>query len=240
MSIERTIAITADWLLETNPVVFTGRCSDQPQMADPFPLFQQCVMDNKQFFRDIHGYTPDPTSKTGLAGVRSRVWTNTFRDHVLLPALRIYRARTEGASLETVPEVTYSMKPSCDGRSNKSIAQRGIIGFEPRAARGANYVYNPDRNPNLLDLPAKLPVELNCEWDKQADLRNGEIESDYRTAFQAYIESTRSASKQDKAVRIYLCTHCKVPKKGHICPKAVPPKKRKGTSVRPAVKRARK
>ena len=239
MSIERTIALTADWLSETAPVVYTGRCSDQPQMADPFPIYQQCVKDNPAFFKDVHGYTPDPTSKTGLAGVRSRVWNNTFRDHVLLPALRVYRARTEGASLETVPEVTYSMKPSCDGRSNKSIAQRGIIGFEPRAARGANYVYNPDHNPTLLDLPAKLPVELICEWDKQADLRNGEIESDYRTAFQAYIESTRSASKHDKAVRIYLCTHCKVPKKGHVC-QAVPPKKRKGTSVRPAVKRARK
>ena len=232
--------MTVDWLLETNPVVFTGRRSDQPHMADPFTIYQQCVKDNKQFFIDVHGYTPKLNTKTGLAGVRSRVWTNTFRDHVLLPALRVYRARTEGASLETVPEVTYSMKPSCDGRINKTIAQRGIMGFEPSATRGANYVYNPDRNPNLLDLPAKLPVELICEWDKQADLRNGEIESDYRTAFQAYIESTRSASKHDKAVRIYLCTHCKVPKRGHICPKAAPPKKRKGTSVRPAVKRARK
>eukprot|EP00966_Prymnesium_polylepis_P245799 5685788-Prymnesium_polylepis.1 len=134
------------------------------------------------------------------------------------------------------------MKPSCDGRSNKSIAQRGIIGFEPRATRGANYIYNPDCNPNLLDLPAKLPVhvELNCEWDQQTDLRNGEIESDYRKAFQAYIESTPSASKHDKAVRIYLCTHCKVPKRGHVCPKAAPPKKRKGSATRSAVKRARK
>ena len=72
----------------------------------------------------------------------------------------------------------------CDRPLNRhSCKVVGIIGFEPRAARGANYVYNPDRNPNLLDLPAKLPVELICEWDKQADLRNGEIESDYRTAF---------------------------------------------------------
>eukprot|EP00966_Prymnesium_polylepis_P172263 3983289-Prymnesium_polylepis.1 len=68
MSIERTIALTADWLCETAPVVFTGRRSDQPQMSDPFPLYQQCVMHNKQFFKDVHGYTPDPTSKTGLAG----------------------------------------------------------------------------------------------------------------------------------------------------------------------------
>ena len=138
-----TIAMTADWLCKTHPVVYTGRTADQPRMAD-FPIiYQQVVRDNPAFFKDVHGYTPKLNTKTGLAGVRSRVWNNTFRDHVLLPALRVYRARTEGASLETVPEVTYSMKPSCDGRSNKSIAQRGIIGFEPRAARGANYVYNP-------------------------------------------------------------------------------------------------
>eukprot|EP00966_Prymnesium_polylepis_P052793 1222709-Prymnesium_polylepis.1 len=80
----------------------------------------------------------------------------------------------------------------------RSVASWGSSPVQA-TARGANYVYNPDRNPNLLDLPAKLPVVLNCEWDKQTELRNGDIESDYRTAFQAYIESTPSASKQDKA-----------------------------------------
>lgn len=56
---------------------------------------------------------------------------------MILPALRMYRARTEGASLDTVPEITYSAKPSCDGRADKSVAQRGIMamGFEPSAAR---------------------------------------------------------------------------------------------------------
>ena len=78
---------------------------------------------------------PD-TSRTGrLAGVRSRVYTEVWRDKVILEALRIYRARTEGASLDTVPEVTFSLKPSCDGRADKSVAQRGIMGFEPRSAR---------------------------------------------------------------------------------------------------------
>eukprot|EP00966_Prymnesium_polylepis_P082892 1919840-Prymnesium_polylepis.1 len=94
MSIERTIAMTADWLCETAPVVYTGRRSDQPHLADPFPIYQQVARDNAAFFRDIHGYTPDPNSKSGLAGVRSRVWNNTFRDHVLLPALRIYHRLT--------------------------------------------------------------------------------------------------------------------------------------------------
>ena len=243
MSIEMTIALTADWLLETIPVVYTGCCSDQPQMADPFPLYQQCVMDNKQFFIDVHGYTPKPNSKTGLAGVRSRVWTNTFRDHVLLPALRIYRARTEGASLETVPEVTYSMKPSCDGRINKTIAQRGIMGFEPRANR-KGFIYNPERNPNLLDMPlAELPVALCTNWDKRADQHNGELEIDYYMALEALIAlpvpSGPSASKR-KAAHIYQCSRCKVPKKGHVCPKAAPPGKRKGSATRSAVKRARK
>ena len=90
--------------------------------------------------------------------MRSTVYTETWRDHVILPAMRIFRARTEGASLDTVPEVAYSQKPSADGRANKSIAQRGIMGFEPRSAR-KGYIYNPDRNPNLLDMPADLPVD---------------------------------------------------------------------------------
>ena len=60
---------------------------------------------------------PDPNTKTGLAGVRSKVYTETWRDDVILPALRIFRARTEGASLDTIPEVTYSQKPRCDQES---------------------------------------------------------------------------------------------------------------------------
>ena len=174
-AIDATIRVTADWLCETKPVVYTGRTKDQPLMADPFPIFQQVVKAFPDFFKEVHGYVPDPNSKTGLAGVRSKVYTEIWRDYVILPALRIYRARMEGASLDTVPEVAYSVKPSCDGRADKSIAQRGIMGFEPAQAR-KGYVYNPDRNPNLLDMPADLPVDREiCAalGDKEADLRNG-------------------------------------------------------------------
>ena len=126
-AIEATIKITVDWLLKHEPVVFTNRSKDQPLMADPHPIYQQVVRDNPAFFKEKHGCVPDPKSKTGLAGVRSKVYTETWRDHVILPALRIFRARMEGASLDTVPEVTFSQKPSCDGRANKTIAQRGIM-----------------------------------------------------------------------------------------------------------------
>jgi hypothetical protein len=37
----------------------------------------------------------------------------------------------------------------------------------------------------------------------------------------------------------YMCGHCGVLKKGHVCPKATP-KKRKGSSARAVMKRARK
>ena len=151
--VEPTIAITVEWLCKHKPVVFTNRSKDQPLMADPFPIYQQVVEDNEAFFRDVHGYVPLSNTKTGLAGVRSRVYTKVWRDKVILPALRIYRSRTEGAALDTVPVVTFSQKPSCDGRADKSVAQRGIMGFEPRSAR-IGYVYNPDRNPNLLDMPS--------------------------------------------------------------------------------------
>ena len=53
-----------------------------------------------------------------------------------------------GPLLSPPPEVTCSVKPSCDGRADKSVAQRGIVGFEPRAARHG-YIYNPERNPSL-------------------------------------------------------------------------------------------
>ena len=161
-------------------------------------------------------------------------------DHVILPALRIFRARTEGASLDTVPEVAYSQKPSCDGRANKTIAQRGIMGFEPRSAR-IGYVYNPDRNPNLLDMPAESPDSETCVlWDKEADLLHRTLEDEYYTALQAHLEALSTTVVPPAALkRKYMCGHCGVPKKGHVCPKATP-KKRKGSSVRAVVKRARK
>ena len=50
------------------------------------------------------------------------------------------------------------------------MAQRGIMGFEPAHTR-RGYIYNPDRNPNLLDMPAELPVDgTTSAWDKEADL----------------------------------------------------------------------
>ena len=240
MSIQATIAITVEWLCKHKPVVFTNRSKDQPLMADPFPIYQQVVKDNEAFFRDVHGYVPLPNTKTGLAGVRSRVYTKVWRDKVILEALRIYRARTEGASLDTVPEVAFSQKPSCDGRADKSVAQRGIMGFEPAQAR-RGYIYNPDRNPNLLDIPAELPVDGTISaWDKEADLLHHTLEGEYYKALQAHLEALSTTVVPPAALkRKYMCGHCGVLKKGHVCPKATP-KKRKGSSVRAVVKRMRK
>ena len=248
MALEATIAITADWLCTTQPVVFTNRQKDQPRMADPFPLYQACVRDNKAFFRDVYGYVPDPKSKTGLAGVRSRVFTEVWRDQVILEALRIYRARTEGASLDTVPEVTYSVKPSCDGRADKSVAQRGIVGFEPRAARHG-YIYNPERNPSFDPnvAPPDLPIDQETNllpYDQAADVWIGKMEADWIGEMENYIARAHDAAAippVDKPVvtkrKMYMCPTCHVPKKGHVCPA---PKKRKGAVVKRAGKRARK
>lgn len=209
-------------------------------MTDPFPIYQQVVKDNEAFFRDVHGYVPLSNTKTGLAGVRSRVYTKVWRDKVILPALRIYRARTEGASLDTVPEVTFSQKPSCDGRADKSVAQRGIMGFEPAHAR-RGFIYNPDRNPNLLDMPTESPDRETCVlWDKEADLLHRTLQDEYYTALQAHLEALSTTVVPPAALkRKYMCGHCGVLKKGHVCPKATP-KKRKGSSVRAVVKRMRK
>jgi hypothetical protein len=133
------------------------------------------------------------------------VYTELWRDNVILPALRIYRSRTEGASLDTVPETTYSQKPSCDGRADKSKGQRGIIGFEPAQAR-RGYIYNPDRNPNLLDMPPANQDDkaLLTSWDKGADICNGALEDEYFEAFKAYISA--SGTKRRLKPRSYAFT----------------------------------
>ena len=127
------------------------------------------------------------------------------------------------------------------------MAQRGIMGFEPRSAR-IGYVYNPDRNPNLLDMPSsKSDQDASCLlWDE--DLRDDKLESEYYTALQAHLDAldatldaTVSPAAKTQKRKEYMCSRCDgVPKRGHICPKAPPSKKRKGSSVLSAVKRARK
>ena len=54
------------------------------------------------------------------------------------------------------------------------------MGFEPAEAR-KGYIFNPQRNPSLA-MPADLPVDREtCAalWDKEADLRDCELEKKY-------------------------------------------------------------
>ena len=176
--------------------------------------------------------------KRAYAPGRGRRGSNHYCswDQVILEALRIFRARTEGASLDTVPEVTYSVKPSCDGRANKSVAQRGIMGFEPRAARHG-YIYNPERNPNvafLTDLPIDQATCL-LPYDQAADVWIGKLEADWIDEMEKHIARAHDATATlpvEKPVaakrKNYMCPTCLVPQKGHTGPA---PKKRKGAVV---------
>ena len=69
---------------------------------------------------------------------------------------------------------------------------------------------------------------------------NGALEVEYHKAFKDYISASGTKAPKAEVVRIYLCSLCKVPKRGHACPKATQPKKRKGSSVQAVVKRMRK
>eukprot|EP00966_Prymnesium_polylepis_P070140 1630624-Prymnesium_polylepis.2 len=119
------------------------------------------------------------------------------------------------------------------------------MGWEPAHAR-RGYIYNPDRNPNLLDMPAELPVDgKTSAWDKEADLLHRTLEDEYYmyTALQAHLEALSTATVVPPAAlkRKYTCGHCGVLKKGHVCPKATQPKKRKKIHrFGRLVKRARK
>ena len=174
MPFETTINMTVSWLMKKHPVKYTGRHGNQPNMADPFPLFQQCVNDNKAYWEEVHGCKPDPKTKTGLAGVRSRAYTNVWRDHIILKALRIYRSKVEKASLDTIPEVEYAIKPNEYRKAGSTNMQRGIMGFEIRK----------------FPMPeAELPIdkEAVCADGIEADLQMGELEDLYSKACEAYL-----------------------------------------------------
>ena len=72
-------------------------------------------------------------------------------------------------------------------------------------------------------------------------MRNGALEDEYEKALAAYLAALNTAPPAaSTGKRKYMCTHCGVPKKGHVCRKVTQPKKRKGSSARAAVKRMRK
>ena len=89
-------------------------------------------------------------------------------------------------------------------------------------------------------MPAELPVDgTTSAWDK-ADLLHHTLEDEYYTALQAHLEALSTTAVPPAALRRkYMCGHCGVLKKGHVCPKATP-KKRKALSVQAVVKRMRK
>ena len=91
------------------------------------------------------------------------------------------------------------------------------------------------------DMPTESPDRETCVlWDKEADLLHHTLEDEYYTALQAHLEALNTTAVPPAALkRKYMCSHCGVLKKGHVCPKATP-KKRKGSSARAVVKRMRK
>ena len=73
-------------------------------------------------------------------------------------------------------------------------------------------------------MPAELPVDREicaAMGHKEADLRDGALESAYYTALNITVAApTVTAWKKPR--KQYMCSHCAgVPKKGHICPRKV-------------------
>ena len=93
-----------------------------------------------------------------------------------MQALRIYRSKVENASLDTIPEVEYAIKPNEYRKAGCTNMQRGIMGFEIRK----------------FPMPeAELPIdkETVCGQDIKADVQMGDLEDMYSEALEAYIKS---------------------------------------------------
>ena len=93
-------------------------------------------------------------------------------------------------------------------------------------------MYNPDRNPNLLDMPSSESDQGASRLLWEEDLRDDKLENEYFTALQAHLDAldatldaTVSPAEKTQKRKEYMCSRCAgVPKKGHICPKASPSK----------------
>ena len=132
------IAFTADWLCRTHPVQFTGIAANAHKMAHPHALFQRIVADCPDYWRTEHQYAPEPGKRAGVRAAPFPLW----RDEVLLPALRLYRARLEGVSIHTVPEVRYAYKRERDTTGARAV--RSILGFAWRTEPIDNDLANAD------------------------------------------------------------------------------------------------
>ena len=54
-------------------------------MADPFPIYQQVVKDNKAFFLDVHGYIPLRNTRSGQFNVFARLHVSKIRIKLVKP-----------------------------------------------------------------------------------------------------------------------------------------------------------
>ena len=147
-----------------------GAACVRVRLCVPDPLFVAFVQDNALWWFQ-RGYAP----KNGVAGVRGKPY-KWFRDHVILEALRIYRSRTEGLPLESVPPVVYSWKPS----AGVSGGQRGIVGFERYKATVPAIPLPPEAKALPIDDETTL-----LPHDAKADHLAGELDEMYREALQS-------------------------------------------------------
>ena len=214
-----TLDMTVNWLMAKHPVVFTGIGANAHKMAHPFSLFQDCVDDNRDWWLDVHDYTPEHGKR---AGVKAPPF-NDWRDHVLLPALRLYRARLEGLPLASVPPVVYSFKR--DG------GIRSIVGFIFRTKPMPDST-DEIRCGDKYGPPRPLPADLHvCKPEDSQDVQQMHLDKMYEEALEPLLEEPATtgtgtspeeatASAKRKVAGPYLCSKCKVPKKGHTCASA--------------------
>ena len=216
--------MTVNWLTSKHPVLFTGIGANAHKMAHPFSLFQDCVDDNRGWWLDVHDYTPEHGKRAGVKAPPFNHW----RDHVLLPALRLYRARLEGLPLASVPPVAYSLK-----RDGGIRSIRGFV-FRTRPMPDST---DEVRCGDKFGPPRPLPADLHvCKPEDSQDVQT--MDKMYSEALEPLLEEpiittttgtttiaatgpeeepTGSAKRKGRA---YLCSKCKVPKRGHTCASA--------------------
>ena len=160
-------------------------------MAHPFSLFQDCVDDNRGWWLDAHDYTPEHGKRAGVKAPPFNHW----RDHVLLPALRLYRARLEGLPLASVPPVAYSLK-----RDGGIRSIRGFV-FRTRPMPDST---DEVRCGDKFGPPRPLPADLHvCKPEDSQDVQT--MDKMYSDALEPLLEEPATGtSSRGSSARVVL------------------------------------
>ena len=223
MADNRVVEQLVAWLDVHRPYKFTGHTSTarNARVKDVWVRFHS---DLAVWWFATFRYAPEAGKS---AGAKGPAW-DLFK--AALPiALRIQRARDDGVALDDVEPVEYIIRTGESTiRAIKGFMPAGVVATGVADAAGAAFEVADAANEAVADADAGAAVDVAGTADA-----TGAVNADAG----AVEPAGAAGAPTSVAKRVYLCTHCKQPKKGHTCPHRAGRKRQLAEQVDPSKRR---